>query len=227
MKSNLNSSIIKTLREPIVLVAILLCTVSTPSIAQVESDPYPDYLEEVFMDMDFDPNLATPAVPKSAQSAISAYQTKKARSLRNKAIVDLMRNDDVIVVTIPTDNVFLPNDTLLNKDSERALNVIVPLMKDPYMYKVLVAVHTDDTGSELYRKNLSMSRLNSIYDWILDQIDLGKIPVELVVIPFSMGSDEPLVINDTRKHRQENRRLEFFFIPGPKMIELAQKNKLK
>lgn len=195
--------------------------------AQVTSDPYPDYLEEAFMDMDFEPNLLTPAVPKTVLKDVAAYQKKTALGLKNKVLVDLMRDDDVFVVTIPTDDLFLPNDTLLHSYAARKLDIAAGLMKDPYMYKVVIAVHTDDTGSEYYREKLSLARLNSIYDWLMDAIDEGKIPEEIVIIPFSMGSNEPLVANDTRKHRKENRRLEFYFIPGPKMIELAKEHQLK
>ena len=39
--------------------------------AQTEADPYPDYLEETFMDMDFEGNLATPAVPDNLKKSVS------------------------------------------------------------------------------------------------------------------------------------------------------------
>lgn len=191
------------------------------------SDPYPDYHEETFMDMDFEPNILTPKVPDSAKKAVAAYQTKVARQLLADNIVDIMRDDDVILVTIPTDDLFLPNDTLLSTYASRSLDKLLPMMRDPYMYKVMIAMHTDDTGSEFYREQLSLARLNSIYDWMLDKIDEGKIPEEIVIIPFSLGSNEPLKSNDTRKNRRENRRLEVYFIPGPRMIEEAQRGTLR
>ena len=95
------------------------------------------------------------------------------------------------------------------------------------MYKIVVALHTDDTGSEGYRQNLSTSRIYSVYDWLMDEIDEGKISEDIVIVPYAMGSNMPLVSNDTRKNRKENRRLEFYFIPGPKLIENALNKKLK
>lgn len=207
--------------------AMLLLSSIIPTKAQTATDPYPDYLEETFMDMDFEPNLLTPPVPKTVIKEVAAYQKKTALGLKSKILVDIMRDDDVFVATIPTDDLFLPNDTLLHSYAARKLDIVAGLMKDPYMYKVVIAIHTDDTGSEYYREKLSLARLNSIYDWIMDAIDEGTIPEEIVIIPFSMGSNEPLVANDTRKHRKENRRLEFYFIPGPKMIELAKEHLLK
>ena len=171
----------KELAAAATAVASVLCMPLTAGAQQ--TDPYPDYLEETFMDMDFEPNILTPNVPDEVKKSVAAYQTKVAQRLMTDNIVDIMRDDDVILVTIPTDDLFLPNEAT-------------------------IAMHTDDTGSEYYREQLSLARLNSIYDWMLDKIDEGRIPEEIVIIPFSLGSNEPLKSNDTRKNRRENRRLE-------------------
>lgn len=190
-------------------------------------NPYPDYQEDVFMDMDLPQNILTPEIPKNLRQKISQYQTAKAKSLMSKYTVDMLRDDDVFVLCIPTDDLFLPNDTLFSQYADKLLNPVLDLMSDPYMYKIVLAVHTDDTGSEYYRQQLSTARIYTVYDWFLDALDSGRISEDLVIVPYSMGSTEPLVKNDTRKHRRENRRLEIYFIPGPKMIELAASQKLR
>ncbi len=202
---------------------------SAPSIhAQVTAQQqYPGYNEETFMDMDFDPNLLTPEIPVTARGTVADYIRKTANSLKSAYTIDLMRDDEVFIVSIPTDEVFLPNDTLLSAYAPKQLDPMLRLMSDPFMYKIVVAVHTDDTGSEHYRDMLSTARLNSIYDWLMDAIDSGILSEDLIIIPFSMASSDPIQLNDTRAHRRENRRIEFYFIPGPKMIELAQKRQLK
>lgn len=192
-----------------------------------DAGPYPDYMEDVFMDMEFTQNIMTPEIPAGVQKTITAYQKKTADRLKKQFTIDLMRNNDVFVICVPTDDLFLPNDTLFSVYAENALTPVLDLMKDPYMYKIIVAVHTDDTGSDKYREDLSMARLATVYDWMLDAIDAGKISEDLVIVPYSMASSEPLVSNDTRAHRRQNRRLEFYFIPGPKMIQLAKDHKLK
>lgn len=211
----------------ILLLAALTAMAPFSALAQNSADPYPDYQEDVFMDMDFEPNLLSPAVPKDALKSIVAYQKKITDKLKKAYTIDMFRNNDVFAVVIPTDELFMPNDTLLSQYAARQLTPLLELMQDPYMYKVMIAVHTDDTGSELYRQQLSLERLNSVYDWLMDAIDDGKLPEEIVIIPYSMASSEPLVSNDTREHRRENRRLEVYFIPGPRMIEKASKNQLK
>ena len=190
-------------------------------------DLYPDYQEDVFMDMDFEENLLTPVVGKEAQKPVTAYMERVAKGLRHRYTVDLLRNGEVFVVTIPTDELFLPNDTLFSLSASSQLNPLVELMKDPYMYKVVAAIHTDDTGSEGYRRNLAEARIHSLYDWFMDGIDNGSISEDVVFIAFAKGSDEPLKPNDTRDNRKLNRRLEIYFIPGPRMIEKAIQKKLK
>ena len=74
--------------------------------AQTEADPYPDYLEETFMDMDFEGNLASPAVPDNLKKSVSDYVKKNAeefqRSLPGQVSgsvkVELTRKGEVILV---------------------------------------------------------------------------------------------------------------------------------
>lgn len=193
-----------------------------------EENPYPDYQEDVFMDMELSQNVLTPTVPADLKKRISSYQKKKADSLIEQFTVDMTRDDEVFIVCIPTDDIFLPNDTLLSNYSAQELNPVLSLMKgDPYMYKIVVAIHTDDTGSDKYLQNLSAARTNSIYDWLLDAMDSEIISWDLVVIPYPMAATDPLSDNDTMENRHQNRRLEFYFIPGPKMIDLARNNNLR
>lgn len=193
----------------------------------IDDMPYPDYQEDVFMDMELSQNILTPEVPANLKNKISQYQRKKADALTKRFTVDMTRDDEVFIICIPMNDIFLPNDTLLSSYAPQVLNPVLDQMKgNPYMYKIVVAVHTDDTGSEKYLQNLSAARTNSVYDWLLDAMDSEIISWDLVVIPYPMASTEPLVDNDTMKNRQQNRRLEFYFIPGPKMIELAKRNEL-
>lgn len=227
--NNLNSKYIEygIIRYAMLLFILTISMVGYSQDIEDSTNPYPDYQEDVFMDWDFERNLASPAVPSQAKDAVSKYQQKVARSLQSKYTVDVMRDNDIFVVSIPTDDLFLPNDTLLMSSASALLTPLAKLMDNAYMYKIIVALHTDDTGSELYRENLSAARMYSIYDWLMDSIDAGVISEDIVIIPYSMGSSSPLVANDTRTHRRENRRLEFYFVPGPEMIKLAGEHKLK
>ena len=56
---------------------------------------------------------------------------------------------------------------------------------------------------------------------------LAKVNPDLFIINYDMGDSRPLTDNDTRDHRALNRRIEFFLVPGPKLITLAHTKKIK
>ncbi|MDE6370866.1 MAG: OmpA family protein [Duncaniella sp.] len=186
-------------------------------------DPYKGYEEAIFMDMELEQNILTPKVMSGEHKAVSSHMSRLGHQLADKGyIVDMMRDNEVVVVTIPSDDLFMPNDTLLSPSAPGKLSQVVNLLADPEMFKVVYAVHTDNTGSEIYNQELSHRRNNSIYDWLL-----GRVSEDLIVIPYEMGDTDPAEPNDSRKGRAANRRVEFYLIPGPKMITQAHKGLLK
>lgn len=215
-----------TSRRLIALIALVFSIIPVLKAQVFYSDPYEGYAEETFMDMDFEPNLATPPVPDTEKSAVRAYMEALARTVKGSFAVDLMRNGEVMVVTIPADRLFLPNDTIVADGAEKVFDPVRRLMQEPYRFKIVLAMHTDDTGNELYRERLSTQRLYSIYDMMLDDIDNGEINGDIVIIPFALGSSDPITDNDSWRHRAENRRLEIYFIPGPELIKMAHEGKM-
>ena len=224
------SQLIKSCYWTALTLFLAMCSFS--ATAQ-DADPYPDYLEEVFMDMSFEENLETPAVPANMHTAVTTYmrntaaqfQKKLPDALKKVITVDMTRNGESFIVTYPIDELFNPNDTLLSKYADRSLQELLPLMKDPYQFKVVYSVNSDNTGSESYRFSLTDTRMNSLYDWLLDKIDEHKIPEEIIIIPESSGSTRQIANNLTRENRRKNRRVEFYFIPGPRLLENLQENK--
>lgn len=217
-----------------ILIFLFLSVSGVSGFSQTPNDPYPDYLEETFMDMDFEQNLATPEVPENLRAQVAAYVRQAAEifqkqlpaQLSGSVKVELTRKGEVMLITYPSEELFNPNDTLLSKYADRSLQVLLPLMKDPYLYKVVYAVSCDDTGTDSYKYSLTDARMNSIYDWLLDKIDEKKIPEEIIIIPDTWGSSKPLVTSGTptRETRRKNRRVEFYFIPGPRLIESVGKS---
>ena len=203
--------------------AILVIQSTTAGPKDKYTDPYKGYEESAFMDMDLEQNIITPAVASGEHQAISRYMKNIGQQLANKGyIVDIMRDDEVVVVTLPTDELFQPNDTLLSPAAPAKFGPIISILRDPEMFKLVYAVHTDNTGSSQYNMYLSHERNNSVYDWLL-----GQVSEDLIVIPYEMGDTDPIKPNDSRAGRAANRRVEFFLIPGPKIITLAHKKQLK
>lgn len=190
----------------------------------VYTDPYENYNEETFFDMDFEPNLATPIVPDSEKGFIRRHMLETAKKIKGPFTVDLMRDGEVIVVTIAAEVLFPPNDSILGDAAERAFKPLLPLMEDALKYKVVYAVHTDDTGNEIYQDEFSAQRMNSIYDYLLELIDDELINPDIVIVPYAMGALDPIVDNNTWRNRAINRRVEFYFIPGPDLIEEAHRS---
>lgn len=211
-----------------ILLSILLASLLIPAAIQLRAkdkytDPYKGYDETLYMDMDLEQNILTPEVATSEHAAISRYMKNVGQAMAKKGyIVDMMRDDEVVLVTIPTDNIFLPNDTLLTPSAPAKFGPVIALLRDPEMYKVVYAVHTDNTGSTKYNSDLAHQRNNSIYDWMLTQVS-----EDLIVIPYEMGDSDPVEPNDSRDGRAANRRVEIYLIPGPKMITNAHKGVLR
>lgn len=211
------------MRFRLIIFVLAIMSISALSAKNDYVDPYKDYDEAIFMDLDIESNLAMPQVPQSCAAGIRRYINRIATDLaKQRYTVDLLRDDEVILVTIPTDELFLPNDTLLSSAAASRLQPVIKLFAEPDMYKVLYAVHTDNTGSAKYNMMLSHKRNNSLYDYILDQVS-----EDLIIIPYEYGDTEPVEPNNTREGRKANRRLEIFLMPGPKMIEMAHKQTLQ
>lgn len=210
------------MRLRLFIIALLFSVGITMQAKSDYVDPYKDYDEAIFMDLDIESNLSLPQVPNSCSQAVRRYINRVATDLaKQRYTVDLVRDDEVILITIPTDELFLPNDTLLSPSAPARLQPILKLLTAPDMYKVLYGVHTDNTGSAFYNMQLSHKRNSSLYDYILDLVNEDQI-----VIPYEYGDTEPLEPNDTREGRSTNRRIEFYLMPGPKMIEMAHKKNL-
>lgn len=205
------------------LTALFAMTGIEISAKETFVDPYKGYDESVFMDMELEQNILTPAVGKHEHPAVSKYMKRIGLDLAKKGYtVDMMRDDEVVVVTLPTDDLFLPNDTLLSPSAPGKFGPVISLLREPEKFKVVYTVHTDNTGSPQYNMYLSHERNNSIYDWMLTQIS-----EDLIVIPYEMGDTDPIMGNDSRAGRAANRRVEVYLIPGPKMITDAHNGTLK
>lgn len=211
--------------RPVIAVLLALTSFTVTAYAAGDfTDPYEDYDESAALDMELEENLATPVVQQPEKAAVARYMNALAHKLKDRYKVETMRAGEVIVITIPSDDLFLPNDTLLSSHAPQLLRPLMPLFNDPDMFKLVYAVHTDNTGSPDYIDNLASARNQSIYAWLMDK---AKINPDQFIINYDMGDSRPIVGNDTRAHRAMNRRLELFLVPGPKLITLAHQKKIK
>lgn len=145
------------------------------------------------------------------------YNNEKEPNLK----VEAFRNKEVLLITIPAHMLFAPNDTELKAGSSDLLSPIRRYLKDPDMFRVLLVMHTDNTGSEEYRDKLTLDRVNSVFDWFEDSgVNTNYL------FSYALGDSMPLTNNDTMENRDKNRRLEIYLVPGSKMVKQAQKGRI-
>ena len=158
---------------------------------------------------------------------IKKFQEKEATRLlnnnynpkKNGCNIETMRSGEVIIITIPTDLLFLPNERTLIDDCDNLLFPIQRYLKTPDFYRVLLVMHTDDTGSETYTDELSLDRVDAVFDWFETHNTNTT-----YLFPTASGASEPLfgTKNNTVKNRAKNRRLEIYLIPGEEMLRQAK-----
>ncbi len=173
------------------------------------------YHEDI-AEMSVDANIASPDVPKKCIEPVTDKMADLCARLKKSGFdADAKeRNGLVVTVTIPAVDLFAPNDTLVAPRAVKPLMAIARHLKVPDYYKVLVTVHSDDTGTEEYLNQLTRSRADAIVQWFGNH----EVSVDGIV-PYGMGFDEPLSVEPSRAARALNRRVEIYFIPGPQMIE--------
>ena len=135
--------------------------------------------------------------------------------------IEAFRKKEVILITIPAANLFAPNSSDLSEGAAKYLTPIKRYMKDPDMFRVLLVMHTDNTGSSQYRDNITADRVDAVTTWFEEQgADTS------FTFSYAFGDESPLVPNTSYENRDKNRRLEVYLMPGVKMLEEAKKGKI-
>jgi len=169
-------------------------------------------------ELSLDQNLATPEIKSKLKDAVQDFQYKQAVELiKQNYEVELTRDNEVIIVTIPAERLFASNDTVLAATGPAALKPMLRYLKNPGFYKLLLVMHSDDTGSKAYTVRLTRSRVNAVYDWFDANGDVDYI------VPYALGSNDPLNANDSMEKRRKNRRLEIYIVPNDVMLEQAKR----
>ena len=170
-------------------------------------------------ELSLDENLELPEIKSDKQAdKIQDFQLDMAVAFKKSNYdVEIMRDDEVIVITIPASQLFDPNDTVLNDVGKERLKPFLRMLKNPGFYKMLLVMHSDNTGSEMYTITLTRQRVNSIFDWFEEN---GSVDY---VVPYALGDTDPIVDNNSVENRKRNRRLEIYLVPEKTMIQQAKK----
>lgn len=197
------------------LTLILLCACFILKAASPNVDP---------ADLSFDENIEKPAVPKKAAPAIKLHMEQiRATLAKHNLKTETDRSGEVVVVTIPCSVLFAPNSTNLLPSGESFLRPFSRLLKYPTMYKVIIAVHSDNTGEAAYLDALTSDRAIAIDEFLI--ADSGTMGAS--VVPYGLSTDSPLNENRSIADRAANRRVEIYIVPNTDMIETARAGKLQ
>lgn len=184
--------------------------------------------EEVdIFELSIDENITTPLLGKQS-SKIREFQTEQKNFLNELKLkgypytIELLRNNEVISITIEARHLFKANDTILADSGKEKLKPILKFLNKKDYYKMVLAMHSDNTGNNTYCINLTTKRVNSVYDWIHEEIKS-----DISVVPYALGSTDPIINNNSIANRQKNRRLVIYLIPSQGMINNAKKGNVQ
>ena len=199
-----------------IITLALVMTLVTPLTSYAKKQAVDIY------ELSLDDNLETPEISNDKQAdRVQDYQYDVAVKLKKQNFdVELMRDNEVIVITIPAGQLFAPNDTVLSNLGKTLLKPMLQYLVNPGFYKMLLVMHSDNTGSDIYTLELTRTRVNAVFDWFEDN---G--PVDFVV-PYALGATDPINDNNSMDNRKRNRRLEIYLVPGDVMLNQAKKGKI-
>lgn len=191
------------------ILSVVLCVVG---VRGADFDP---------LDATIEQNIAYPPVPAKSSVAVSTAMRREGTALAAKHFnVSYKRNGEVISVVVPASQLFRPNDVNLSAGADATLRALQPMVARANDFKVIIAVHTDDTGDSVYSDSISSERVNAIESYYYER--LGEAGSDHI-IPYGLGRDEPLAGNNSMNGRAKNRRVEFLFVPTREFIAAVRR----
>lgn len=180
-------------------------------------------------DLSFSEMINSVELDGKSADLIRKFQEKEGRNrlynkeynAKNSSMVETYRNKEVLLVTIPASKLFAPNEVEVRKDATALLAPLKRYLKDPDMYRVLLVMHTDNTGSEKYREHITEERSAALFDWFVKEGCDTR-----YLFSYAYGDEMPLVENNSVDNREKNRRLEVYLVPGKKMLDQAKKGRI-
>lgn len=161
-------------------------------------------------ELNLEQNINTPAVPQKSQSQVKENIDRLKSYLERLGFRPTRtRRGEALLLTIPCEQLFRANESTITTRGLELLKKFSLPEESVGKYKILIAVHSDDTGEPEYSDNLTAERANAIDDLFSAENKFEGI----TVVPYGIGRDEPLVRNDSVKNRAQNRRVEIYIVP--------------
>ncbi len=143
--------------------------------------------------------------------AIGVYQDRQEAKLRQELEatgVRVQRTGDTITLIMPGNITFATDQSAIRSDFYRVLNSVATVLKEYDRTTVLVAGHTDSTGTDDYNNQLSVRRAESVGNYLASQgVAVNRIDA------VGYGERQPIADNTTESGRAQNRRVEIDLVP--------------
>lgn len=123
-----------------------------------------------------------------------------------------------VKVTFDSGILFATGKAELSTSAKNSLAKFATVLNQNRDCDVAIYGHTDSTGSDAINQPLSVSRANSVQNYLLS-CGVNAAQIKSVV---GQGSSSPVASNDTEAGRRQNRRVEVFMYASEAMIKAAQ-----
>ena len=152
------------------------------------------------------------AVGGGAGAGIGYYMDQQEQAMRDALAsvegVNIDRDGDLLYVTFRSDNQFDVGSFSLRPSAQMDVIRLANVLTHYYKTTILIAGHTDSTGSESSNQVLSEQRANAVRNILLANGVAGQ---RITVVGF--GESAPVANNDTVYGRQLNRRVSLKITP--------------
>jgi len=139
-------------------------------------------------------------------AAIGRYMDNQERAMREALAsvqgVNVVREGNSLYVTFRSDSQFDVGSFTLRPGAQQDVARMASILREFEKTAIIVAGHTDSTGSESLNHTLSERRAGAVKDIMLAQ---GVKVDRLTTVGF--GKSQPIADNGTESGRQQNRRV--------------------
>lgn len=146
------------------------------------------------------------ALGGTAGGFFANYMEKQEMEMRQQLSgvegASIQRDAQVLAVTFKSDLLFDVDSASLKPGSYDELQRVAGVLNNYPQTQIMVAGHTDSTGSEQYNMQLSMRRAEAVRAAL---VGYGVAPTRLLTVGY--GESRPIATNETAAGRQMNRRV--------------------
>jgi outer membrane protein OmpA-like peptidoglycan-associated protein len=148
---------------------------------------------------------------KAREQYEQRYQ-EAMRKLAEAAALNVKEEPRGTVIVLPGEVLFATGKSELTAIAQQKLTLIAgTLSPQAEEHDIVVEGHTDSRGSRDFNMQLSLSRAQSVMNYLVSR----GVPAESIT-STGVGPDRPLADNSSRDGRQQNRRVEIIVKPREK-----------